>query len=232
MRTPGHDRELAAGFLLTEGVIQSARDLADLVGCSVEPPAQAMEAILTRSGTFDPTQLSRHTFTSASCGLCAQTTIDAVLRQRRPLRDPIRIPVSLLLQLSSRLEAAQPTFRTTGGLHACGLFDQHGQLLVAREDVGRHNALDKLIGWAVLQKRTPLRGHLLLLSGRTSFEMVQKAHAAGIPVVASISAPSSLAVEFARAAGLTLAGFVRERSLNLYAGAERIGPPERKRAAR
>jgi FdhD protein len=137
----------------------------------------------------------------------------------------VRIEARTLLALPARLSEQQAAFHTTGGLHACALFDRTGKLLVLREDVGRHNALDKLIGWALLEKRTPLRGHVVLLSGRASFEMMQKSHAAGIPVVAAISAPSSLAVEFARESGQTLAGFVRGRSMNLYAGAARIASP-------
>ena len=149
----------------------------------------------------------------------------AVLRVRKRLTDRVRIDAATLLALPAQLAPEQAAFQTTGGLHACALFDRTGKLLALREDVGRHNALDKLIGWALLEKRTPLRGHVALLSGRASFEMMQKAHAAGVPVVAAISAPSSLAVEFARASGQTLAGFVRGRSMNLYAGTARVKTP-------
>jgi FdhD protein len=134
----------------------------------------------------------------------------------------VRVPASVLLGLPQKLARKQPTFRSTGGLHACALFDAAGKRIAVCEDIGRHNALDKLVGGALLEKRTPLRGHIVLLSGRASFEMMQKAHAGGIAVVAAISAPSSLAVEFARESGQTLAGFVRGNSMNLYAGAERI----------
>lgn len=225
MRTPGHDRELAAGFLLTEGVIKSVKDLFDITTCVAPAGAgkgNAVDVALARPGTVDLEKLTRHVFTSSSCGICSQTSIDAVLRVRKRLVDGVRIRARALLALPARLSGQQTAFHTTGGLHACALFSHDGKLLALREDVGRHNALDKLIGWALLERRTPLRGHVVLLSGRASFEMMQKSHAAGIPVVAAISAPSSLAVEFARAGGQTLAGFVRGRSMNLYAGAERI----------
>ena len=225
MRTPGHDRELVAGFLLTEGVIKSAKDLFDITTCVAPAGAgkgNAVDVALARPGAVDLEKLTRHVFTSSSCGICSQASIDAVLRVRKPLADRVRIEARTLLALPAALAEQQTTFHTTGGLHACALFDRTGRLLALREDVGRHNALDKLIGWALLEKRTPLRGHAVLLSGRASFEMMQKAHAAGIPVVAAISAPSSLAVEFARTSGQTLAGFVRGGSMNLYAGAQRI----------
>ena len=228
MRTPGHDRELAAGFLLSEGVIKAAKDLFDITTC-VKPDGagkgNAVDVALAHPGAVDLEKLTRHVFTSSSCGICSQTSIDAVLRVRKRLTDRVRMDAATLLALPAQLAPAQAAFQTTGGLHACALFDRTGKLLALREDVGRHNALDKLIGWALLEKRTPLRGHAVLLSGRASFEMMQKAHAAGIPVVAAISAPSSLAVEFARASGQTLAGFVRGRSMNLYAGARRIALP-------
>lgn len=225
MRTPGADRELAAGFLLTEGIIKSARDLFDITAC-VTPGAagkgNAVDAALANPGSLDFEKLTRHVFTSSSCGVCSKASIDAVMKRRKPIDDELRVAASVVLALPARLARAQTAFKQTGGLHACALFDSAGKLLAVREDVGRHNALDKLIGWAILEKRTPLRGHVLLLSGRTSFEMMQKAHAAGIPVVAAISAPTSLAVEFASESGQTLAGFVRGRSMNLYTGAERI----------
>ena len=225
MRTPGHDRELAAGFLLTEGVIKSAKDLFDITSCIAPGGAgkgNAVDAALARPDLAELDKLTRHVFTSSSCGVCSKATIDSVIKHRRPLADDVRVPASLLLSLPKKLGAAQKGFQKTGGLHACALFDSKGKLLAAREDVGRHNALDKLIGWALLEHRTPLHGHIVLLSGRVSFEMMQKAHAAGIPIVAAISAPTSLAVEFATESAQTLAGFVRGRSLNIYAGAERI----------
>jgi FdhD protein len=225
MRTPGEDRELAAGFLFTEGVVKSAKDIFDITTCVTPTGASKGSVVdvgLTHPGSFDLSKLSRHVFTSASCGVCGKTTIDAVLKRHRPLSDPVRVAAKTLLSLPRQLTREQTTFQCTGGVHACALFEADGKLIVVREDVGRHNALDKLIGFALLEKLTPLSGHIVLLSGRTSFEMMQKAHAAGIPVVAAISAPSSLAVAFAQEAGQTLAGFLRGRSLNVYAGAERI----------
>jgi FdhD protein len=225
MRTPGHDRELAAGFLLSEGVIHSAKDLFDVTTC-VTPgtggKGNAVDAALARPDLAELDKLTRHVFTSSSCGVCSKATIQSVLKRCKPLADDLRVSPRLILSLPPQLAAAQVDFKTTGGVHACGLFDETGQLLALREDVGRHNALDKLIGWALLEKRTPLRRHIVLLSGRVSFEMMQKAHAAGIAVVAAISAPTSLAIEFAQESAQTLVGFVRGRSLNVYAGAERI----------
>ncbi|MEQ1858916.1 MAG: formate dehydrogenase accessory sulfurtransferase FdhD [Chthoniobacteraceae bacterium] len=225
MRTPGEDRELAAGFLLTEGVIKSARDLFDLASC-VAPGGSGAEnvidAALAKPAAFDIAKLSRHVFTSSSCGICGKTSIDSAMKRRKALVDPVRVAARTILALPARLAREQTTFNATGGLHACALFSGDGKLLAVREDVGRHNALDKLIGWALLGKRTPLAGHIVLLSGRSSFEMIQKAHAAGIAIVAAIGAPSSLAVEFAREAGVTLCGFVRGRTMNVYAGAERV----------
>lgn len=225
MRTPGHDRELAAGFLLTEGLVKSAKDIFDITTC-VSPSAtgqgNAVDVGLTRPDSFDIGKLSRHVFTSASCGVCSKTSIEAVMRRHKPLTDDVRISAELLFALPRRLAQEQKTFQCTGGLHACALFGAAGNLLAAREDVGRHNALDKLLGFALLEKITPLRGHIVMLSGRASFEMVQKAHTAGVPIVAAISAPSSLAVELARESGQTLVGFLRGRSMNVYAGAERV----------
>lgn len=225
MRTPGHDRELAAGFLLTEGVIKTMKDVFDITSCVEQGTSSygnAVDVALTHPDSFDFEKLSRHVFTSSSCGICSKASVDAVLKRRKPLHDDVRVKGSVLLALPQRLARKQETFKSTGGLHACALFDAAGKLLAAREDVGRHNALDKLLGWALMEKLTPLHGHIALLSGRASFEMMQKAHAGGIPVVAAISAPSSLAVEFARESGQTLVGFLRGRSMNAYAGAERI----------
>jgi len=225
MRTPGHDRELAAGFLLSEGVIKSAKDVFDVTSC-IEPgvagEGNAVDVALAHPDSFDFEKLTRHVFTSSSCGICSKASIDAVLKRRKPLHDNVRVKAKVILALPERLAQEQDTFKSTGGLHACALFDAAGHLLAAREDIGRHNALDKLLGWALMEKRTPLHGHIALLSGRASFEMMQKAHAGGIPLVAAISAPSSLAVEFARDSGQTLIGFLRGRSMNVYAGTERI----------
>ncbi len=227
MRTPGHDRELAAGFVLTDGIIKSAEDVFDITACVAAGAAgkgNVIDVGLAAPGAFDVARFSRHIITSASCGVCSKTSIDAVMQLREPLpADKLRISPELFFALPQRLAQHQETFKRTGGLHACALFDLEGKLLAAREDVGRHNALDKLLGWALLEKMTPLSKHLVLLSGRASFEMMQKSYAAGVPIVAAISAPSSLAVEFARESGQTLAGFLRGHTMNVYAGAERVG---------
>jgi FdhD protein len=228
MRTPGHDRELAAGFLLSEGVIKSSRDIFDLTTCvphTKEGPTQAVDVALTHPQSFHPEKLSRHIFTSSSCGICSQTSIKATIKLHPPLTDRTRISLETLFALPEKLANEQAAFQTTGGIHACALFDKEGKLIVLREDVGRHNALDKILGWALLENLLPLRAHIILFSGRASFEMLQKAHAGSIPIVAAISAPSSLAVEFARASGQTLAGFLRGHSLNIYTGSARIKTP-------
>lgn len=225
MRTPGHDRELAAGFLLSEGIIKSAKDLFDITTCIAPGAAgkgNAIDAALVHPGGFDLSQLSRHVLTSASCGVCSKASIDSVLRRRKPLAGGLRVSAEVILGLPRKLSRQQAAFRRSGGIHACAIFDCEGHLLALREDVGRHNALDKLIGWALLEKQLPLSRHILLLSGRSSFEMMQKAHSAGISIVAAISAPSSLAVDFARESGQTLAGFVRGQGMNLYAHPERV----------
>ncbi len=229
MRTPGvdavADRELTAGFLLSEGIVQSAREIFDLTTC-ITPGAvgkgNAIDVALAQPSAFDFSKFSRHVFTSASCGICSKSSIDMVLKRHKPLQDGARARADVILSLPRRLARSQESFKRTGGLHACALFDLDGRLLAIREDVGRHNALDKLIGWALLEKRLPLEAHIALLSGRASFEMMQKSHAAGIAIVAAISAPSSLAVEFARESGQTLAAFIRGRSMNIYAGEQRI----------
>lgn len=225
MRTPGNDRELAAGFLLTEGIIKTAKDIFDITTCVTGGSSgNVIDVALANPRLYDPAKFSRHVFTSSSCGICGKTSVDAVMKRRPKLHDETRVPAKLINQLPARLTRKQTTFKATGGLHACALFDLSGKLGELREDVGRHNALDKLIGQALLAHETPLAGRIVLLSGRASFEMMQKAHAGGIPIVAAIGAPSSLAVEFAREAGLTLCGFVRPRSMNIYAGAERLTP--------
>jgi FdhD protein len=225
MRTPGADRELAAGFLLSEGVIRSAKEVFDLTPC-VAPSGlgtgNVIDVALMNPAKFDPKKFSRHVFTSSSCGICGRTSIDAVLQRRRPLRDKLRVSARTLRSLPTLLAREQTAFQATGGLHACALFSRSGKMLALREDVGRHNALDKLIGHALLVGDTPLAGKVVLLSGRASFEMMQKAYAGGVSVVAAIGAPSSLAVDFARRAGQTLVGFLRGRSMNVYTGAERV----------
>jgi FdhD protein len=226
MRTPGHDRELAAGFLLTEGIIESAADLFDITSCVATTGdatrGNVVDAALIRPERFDLSRLTRHVFTSSSCGICSKASIDAVLQHREPLSSRVTVAASVVMDLPERLRAAQESFNRTGGLHACGLFDLEGNLRALREDVGRHNALDKLIGWALFERMLPIETGVLLLSGRASFEMMQKSHAAGIPVVAAIGAPSTAAVDFAMESGQTLAGFLRERTMNVYAHPNRI----------
>ena len=225
MRTPGHDRELTAGFLLSEGIIKSAKDIFDITTCIVTGAAgkgNAVDVALAKPESFDAKKLTRHVFASSSCGICSKASIQAVMKRRKPLTDSFEVRAELLLSLPRRLSREQEVFKRTGGLHACALFDSSGDLLALREDVGRHNALDKLAGWALLERLIPLRGRVLLLSGRASFEMMQKSYAAGISIVAAISAPSSLAVDFAQASGQTLAGFIRGGLMNLYTGRQRI----------
>ncbi len=225
MRTPGADRELAAGLLLSEGLIKSAKDVFDITTCVATPgggKGNAVDVGLANPTGFDPGKLSRHVLTSSSCGVCSKTSIEAVLRRRKPLAGGPKISSELIRLLPQRLGKKQDAFRRTGGLHACGLFSAAGDFIALREDIGRHNALDKLMGWAMLEKRTPLTEAVLVLSGRASFEMMQKAYSGGVTFVVAISAPSSLAVEFARQSGQTLVGFVRGRSMNVYAGAERV----------
>jgi FdhD protein len=219
MRTPGDDRELAAGFLVTEGLIHAASEIVEISS----PQCNVANVRLQNPDSMDLKKLTRHVFTSSSCGICSKATIDAVRQQFPAIDDRCTVQPQILLGLPTSLAAVQETFKRTGGLHACALFDLAGRLLIVREDVGRHNALDKVTGWALLENRLPLRERIVLLSGRASFEMMQKALAAGIPIVAAISAPSSLAVEFAHTNGQTLVGFLRGETMNIYAGAERIG---------
>lgn len=230
MRTPGHDRELAAGFLLTEGVIRHADDVADIVLCREQDGGGAgnvADVRLARPGQVDFGRLTRHVFSSSSCGVCGKATLDAVLQVFPPVAEGPAFDPAQLTALPARLRAAQPGFDSTGGLHACALFDQTGRLGLVREDVGRHNALDKVLGRALLDRRLPLGAHGLLLSGRVSFELVQKALAAGIPLIAGIGAPSSLAIECAHRGGQTLIGFLRAERMNVYAGGARLGLTER-----
>ena len=222
MRTPGHDRELAAGFLLTENLIRTPADIFDITACGSSGDDQVINVTLKDPSAFDPTKLTRNVFSSSSCGVCSKATIAAVRQSFPPIDGECRITADTLLRLPAALRGKQETFDRTGGLHACALFDLNGSLQSVREDVGRHNALDKLIGRALLNAQLPLRQRVVLLSGRVSFEMMQKALAAGIPIVAAISAPTSLAVEFARASNQTLVGFLRGETMNVYAGKQRV----------
>lgn len=228
MRTPGDDVALALGFLVAEGVIRGLADIDDARHCGPavrdDATSNIVKITLSAEARFDPERLDRHFYTSSSCGVCGKTSLEAVrsavhapLLARRP-----QITPSIVHGLPKALRDAQPTFDRTGGLHAAGLFDAHGQLLVVREDVGRHNAVDKVIGTQLRAGALPLHDHVLLVSGRASFELVQKAVMAGIGILAAVGAPSSLAVELAREESMTVLGFVRDGRFNVYAGEDRI----------
>ena len=207
MRTPGHDEELALGFCLSEGLRPASAALpADLAANTVEVEAPG----------FDPARLQRSFYTSSSCGVCGKGALEAVAVEAPRLESRLQVPFALLVDLPERLRAAQAAFAATGGLHATGLFDSTGELLCLREDVGRHNAMDKVVGWAYLEGRLPLAEAILCVSGRLSFELVQKAAVAGCPILVAVGAPSSLAVEVGRDRGLTLCGFARGGRLNVY----------------
>ncbi|MCW3840275.1 formate dehydrogenase accessory sulfurtransferase FdhD [Micromonospora yasonensis] len=227
MRTPGDDLDLAIGFLLTEGLIRSADDVhtAQLCAGAETPNTYNVVDVVLAPGVPEPTtDPARNFYTTSSCGVCGKASIDSVRTRSRFAvgDDPLRVPATVLADLPDRLRAAQRAFDRTGGLHAAGLFSAGGELVVLREDVGRHNAVDKVVGWAVRERRLPLAGHVLLVSGRASFELSQKAWMAGVPLLAAVSAPSTLAVELAEEAGMTLVGFLRGRTMNVYAGAERV----------
>jgi FdhD protein len=228
MRTPGNDEELVAGLLFAEGVVKCREDLLGLERPGdprIEPELRAnvMIATLAPDAQKRGETLERGTVMGSACGVCGKTSIENVIpSDAPPLVSDLRIPPELLFALPGRLREGQSVFSTTGGLHAAGLFDTDGRLQALREDIGRHNATDKLVGFFLLRDELPLSDSVLMVSGRAGFEIVQKAYAAGIPVIASVSAPSSLAVELAEAAGLTLIGFLRERRYNVYASPERI----------
>lgn len=245
MRTPGDDFALAAGFLVSEGVLASADELANIVYCAGatadgENTYNVVDVRLADGVPVPEITLERNVYTTSSCGLCGKASLDAVRTTTRwplassptapddadPIRiDPIRIDPATLAALPDRLRAAQRVFERTGGLHAAALFTTDGELLDIREDVGRHNAVDKIVGRALQQGQLPLSSSVLMVSGRASFELAQKAVMAGIPVLAAVSAPSSLAVDLAAETGLTLVGFLRGSSMNVYAGEHRIALP-------
>jgi len=226
MRTPGDDLELVTGFVLTERVVDALSDVEGVRHCTEAAAREAEDNVVRvtlRAGLRpDLERLRRNLFASSSCGVCGKATLENVLATAAPLDDPTRLRAAVLAELPGRLRAAQPVFDATGGLHAAGLFDGAGGLLAAREDVGRHNAVDKVIGWAARAGRFPLAGSVLCVSGRASFEIVQKALAARIPIVAAVSAPSSLAVSLAEGAGIALVGFLRGSAFNVYGARERI----------
>ena len=221
MRTPGDDIDLAAGFLYTEGLLGSLSEVREIRMCDENVAA----VTVAEGASLIPA--SRQFVTTSACGVCGKDSIEAIrVRSRFDVAaDPARISPALLAALPDRLRAAQRVFATTGGLHAAGLFAADGELLVLREDVGRHNAVDKVAGWALRSGRLPLAGCVLLVSGRASFELVQKAVMIGVPVLAAVSAPSSLAASLATETGLTLVGFLRGSGMNVYAGAERVLAP-------
>jgi FdhD protein len=227
MRTPGHDIDLAMGFLLSEGVIGVASDVTTAqlcAGADTPNTYNVVDVVLDPNVPPPVTDPTRNFYTTSSCGVCGKASIDAVRTRSRfdVAADPLEIPAHTLAAMPARLRASQRTFDRTGGLHAAGLFTADGDLLVLREDVGRHNAVDKVLGWALREGRLPLAGHVLLVSGRASFELTQKAWMAGLPMLAAVSAPSTLAVELAEESGMTLVGFLREPTMNIYAGAHRV----------
>jgi len=232
MRTPGYDIELAHGFLLTEGVLTAASDVRIARYCDGTDEDgrntyNVLDVSLAEGVSPPETGVERNFYTTSSCGVCGKAALDAVRLRTRfpPAGDNCRVSPETLAGMPPALRAAQRVFETTGGLHAAGLFRTDGTLLAVREDVGRHNAVDKVLGWALLAGMVPLAGCVLLVSGRASFELVQKAAMAGVPVLAAVSAPSSLAVELADDTGMTLIGFLRGDTMNLYAGAHRVPAP-------
>lgn len=224
MRTPGADMELAAGFLFTEGLVESAGEIATMRYCGLEEPAEQRFNIVTVElrRPFDPGRLERNFYATSSCGICGKASIDQVEVRTEPVAPGPLVEPGLIEGLPLALREGQELFDATGGLHAAGLFDADGALLALREDVGRHNAMDKLVGHELLEGRLPAAGRIVLVSGRASFELVQKAAVAGIPIFCAVSAPSTLAVETARRLGITLVAFLRGRRFNVYAHPERI----------
>jgi len=223
MRTPGNDFELAVGFCLTEGILESAGDLDTVAYCLTDEGQQEYNVVtvkLRRIVNLDGHE--RHFVANASCGLCGKTTLDQVEQLCAPVGEGPILARSVLTELPKRLRSAQSVFDATGGLHAAASFTSEGELVALREDIGRHNAVDKLIGHAALERELPLSTDVLLVSGRVSFEIVQKAAFAGIPIVCAVSAPSSLAVDAARRFGQTLVGFLREDRANVYTHPERV----------
>ena len=228
MRTPGNDFELAAGFLYNEGIVADVAAIAGITYCldgSVDEDQQynVVNVRLAAGALPSIDALERHFLTTSACGVCGRAQLDALeTRGIAPIAGDARIDAATIARLPDRLRAAQGVFEKTGGLHAAGVFTLDGECVAVREDVGRHNALDKLIGWGLLNRRLPFDRFVLLVSGRTSYEIVQKALVARIPIVCGVSAPSSLAVDVAKRFGMTLAGFVRGERFNIYAGAERV----------
>jgi FdhD protein len=230
MRTPGADFELAAGFLYGEGIVDSAEDIQKISYCvdsdlDTEQRYNIVNVELRGGREFDLRPLERHFYTTSACGVCGKASLEQLeLRGCPVMPSGPEVSAEIINTLPEKLREAQGLFDATGGLHAAALFDNKGELLALREDVGRHNATDKLVGWALLEGRLPLTDHIVMVSGRSSFEILQKCLTAGVPVVCAISAPSSLAVDVAREFGMTLVGFLRGGRFNVYAGYERIQP--------
>jgi len=228
MRTPGADFELAAGFLYGEGIVSSPEDIKKISYC-VDPDVDAEQQynivnVELRAGRkYDPRPLERHFYTTSSCGVCGKASLEQLELRGCPVIPPgPEIAAEMIYSLPEKLREAQGLFEATGGLHAAALFDAEGDLLALREDVGRHNATDKLVGWALLEGRLPLGDHAVMVSGRSSFEILQKCLTAGVPIVCAISAPSSLAVDVARRFNITLVGFLRGNRFNVYSAPERV----------
>src|ERR671921_735209 len=226
MRTPGADFELAAGFLYGEGIVSSPEDIKKISYCvdvDAEQQYNIVNVELHAGRKYDPRPLERHFYTTSACGVCGKASLEQLELRGCPVIPPgPQMAAEKIYALPEKLREAQGLFEATGGLHAAALFDKEGELVALREDVGRHNATDKLVGWALLEARLPLSDHIVMVSGRSSFEILQKCLTAGVPVVCAISAPSSLAVDVAREFGMTLVGFLRERRFNVYAGHERV----------
>lgn len=238
MRTPGADFELAAGFLHGEGILPGRTSLREIRYCT-DPELDAAQqynvvTLELAAGELPELHgLDRHFFTSSACGVCGKASLEALESSGcGVLPGGLEIAADVVYRLPERLREAQGLFKSTGGLHAAGLFTPEGEAVCVREDVGRHNAVDKVVGWALLENRLPLSGHVLMVSGRSSYEIMQKALVAGVPVVCAVSAPSSLAVDVARNFGMTLVGFLRGETFNVYAGSERIRLPSAVEAAR
>jgi FdhD protein len=228
MRTPGADFELAAGFLYGEGIISSPEDITKISYCvdadvDAEQRYNIVNVELRGGRDYDPRSLERHFYTTSACGVCGKASLEHLELRECPVIPPgPEVAPETIYSLPEKLREAQGLFEATGGLHAAALFDKEGELLALREDVGRHNATDKLVGWALLEGRLPLSDHIVMVSGRSSFEILQKCLTAGVPVVCAISAPSSLAVDVARRFNITLVGFLRGNRFNVYSGSERV----------
>ena len=236
MRTPGHDHELAAGWLVTEGVVSRPEEIVRIEHCrETRSPEEEGNVVLVRTTAQAGEHLERARrllLTSSSCGLCGKGSIESIRGRFPSVDSPAVVAPDVLLSLPETLRRSQTTFGQTGGLHAAGVFTLSGSLIVAREDVGRHNAVDKVIGALFREGRLPLSDSILCVSGRASFEIVQKALAAGVPIVAAVSAPSTLAIDLARSSGVALVGFLREKGFNLYSGEARVSASESAPAAR